>query len=169
MHILAGTGSRSLETAESDIKDAVKRFVIGRLSAEKTRTNGDLMVMSGMAEGFDALLARSALALGIPLWCAIPNKGYGAYYWGRNSITGKDRLNQFHEIVSKAGKVVYVMEDIHRKRGLYLDGQHSNFVRNDYMIAIADDFLIWNPKSSGTKQCYAKILQEKKPYTIIEV
>ena len=161
--ILAGTGSRSLATADHDLQTDIAIRVRYLLLDKRPD-----WVMSGMAEGFDEFLALAALNLDIPLWCAVPNEGYGQYYWGQKSLYGKDRNDEFQEILKRATKVTYVMSEIHQTQSLYLGGKHANFVRNDFMVRIASDFLVYDPTSSGTRQCLASIKNAKKPFTIVE-
>lgn len=171
-YVVAGTGSRSLLTAPAETRMAARDVLTVELEAQR-REHGDLVVMSGGAEGFDELVAVVALDLGLPLWLALPNRGYSAHYWGRNSATGRDRLPEFVRTAEQAWKVTYVMEEIHNVRGLYLDGVHSNFVRNDWMVTGkddwpgADEFLVWNPTSKGTAHCLAGIKRAGKPYAIL--
>jgi hypothetical protein len=168
LYVVAGTGSRSLQTASREDK----LNAINLVDAELVRlmeTHGDnLVVMSGMAEGFDKLLAMRAIHHGIKLWCAIPNKGYGRYYWGKHSLTGHNVMSQFKDIVDGAWRVTLVMEDVHNLQGIYgPGGKHSNFLRNDYMVEQGDEFLVWDPSSSGTKDCFKSIIKSKKPYTVL--
>jgi hypothetical protein len=119
--------------------------------------------MSGMAEGYDACLAKAALELGVRLWAAIPHQGYLDHYWGRASLTGTDRRAEAQAIVDRAKQVTYVMSDVHGTRELKLNGKHANFWRNDFMVtgglgwSGADDFLVWNPTSKGTAHCVKAI------------
>jgi hypothetical protein len=166
--IVAGTGSKSLKTATQEVKDQAIARTTTALEALKAQHGDRLVVMSGMAEGFDELLANLAIKLEIPLIAAVPNKGYGAYYWGRNSLTGTDRIANFSWMLSKAKKVVYVMEDVHGiARGLYLNGRHSNFLRNDWMVAQANHFLVWDPSSRGTADCFGSIRKASKSFEIL--
>ncbi len=162
--IIAGTGSRSLHNASSNERFAVRESIDTELVYHQPT-----FVMSGMAEGFDEMLALQAIALRIPLWCAIPNKGYGAHYWGEKSLSGENRLPEFLGILERAEKVTYVMEDVHHSKALNFRGRHANFWRNDFMVEQADEFLVYNTESRGTKQCYASILAAGKPYTIVGV
>lgn len=164
--IVAGTGSRSLQDADNATKRAAMGLVTRCLHARLSEHPG-LIVMSGMAEGFDKALALTAIDLGIRLWAAVPNSGYAAYYWGRNSLTGTDQSRLFADIVRRAWRVTYVMEDIYEASGLYLDGQHSNFVRNDFMVDTADEFLVWDPSSKGTADCLVSIRRARKPYEVL--
>ncbi|HEY6115945.1 MAG TPA: hypothetical protein VI172_08305 [Candidatus Dormibacteraeota bacterium] len=125
-----------------------------------------LVVMSGGAEGWDELLARVAMRLGVRLHLALPNKGYIGHYWGRASLLGRDRTAEFAGIQAYAEKTTYVMEQVHGTKQLKLDGLHANFWRNHWMIDQADEFLVWDPSSKGTAHCLAEI---KKAVTAFEV
>jgi hypothetical protein len=166
--IVAGTGSRGLKLASQEIKDRAVAATTASLEALKLIHGDKLRVMSGMAEGFDELIAMVAIKLEIKLIAAVPNKGYGAYYWANHSLTGTNRMGHFNGIIARADKVINVMEDVHGiQRGLYLNGRHSNFLRNDYMVAQANHFLVWDPSSSGTRDCLATIVKSGKPFEIL--
>lgn len=167
--VLAGTGPRSLRAADRAIQvDAMERCETRIL--QRQDEHGDrLVVMSGMAEGWDELIAMTALRLGVHLWCAIPNRGYGAYYWQRQSVTGMPRLPAFGAIVGRASRVTYVLEDVYGLRGVRLPtGEHSNFVRNRFMVTGhgeftgGDDFAVWGPESKGTAHCVREIKRAGK-------
>lgn len=159
--VLAGTGSRSLLTSSPEIRHRAVARTEMALSFRQHQHGARLIVMSGMAEGFDHLLAVTALRLGIDLWCVIPHRGYGDYYWRRNSLTGRDMFAEFCRIRDTAIRVTYAAES------LYVNGRHSNFVRNDQMIEAADEFLVWNPSSKGTAHCLAGIQRAGLPYEIL--
>jgi hypothetical protein len=163
--ILAGTGPRSLRTAPKPVQEAAMDACLERLATRLFEHGSRLVVMSGLGEGWDECLARAALRLEIRLWCAIPNKGYGRWYWGERSETGVNRLDAFNEIVGRAWKVTYVMEQIHGTSALKVDGLHANFWRNLFMVnggrgfPGADDFAVLGPVKprSGTAHCVKAI------------
>lgn len=160
--VLAGTGSRSLRTADRAVQvDAMERCA-ARIAQRILEHDKDLVVMSGMAEGWDELIARTALKLGVRLWCAIPNKGYIGHYWGRASLLERDRMAEAREILGQAWKVTYVMESVHDTKALKHEGLHANFWRNLFMIEQADDFAVWNPTSKGTAHCVREIKKAGK-------
>ena len=165
--VVAGTGSRNLQTASVEDKKAAHGIVTAELNRLRDKYGDDLIIMSGMAEGFDKLLAIVAIELGIKLWCVIPNKGYGSYYWGQKSLTGKNQLKQFNELVNKAEHVTYVDKVTPGMQGLYRDGKHVNFIRNEFMVFSAHAFLIWDPSTRGTAHCFAEIRKAGKPYKIL--
>ena len=160
--VLAGTGSRSLRTADRDVQVAAMDLCMERVAQRVVEHGSRLIVMSGMAEGFDECLARAALRLRVRLWCAIPSRTYLGYYWGRKSLLERDRLAEAEEIVGQAWKVTYVAEQILNTTALTVDGLHINFHRNLFMTEQADDFVVWDPTSKGTAHCVEAIRQAGK-------
>lgn len=149
--VIAGTGSRSLILDEEKM-DKVEDYLIELLYQAKLKHGNNLVVISGMAEGFDEALARSAMCVGITLIAAIPNKGYSAYYWRDNSQLKIDRMDTFQDLAGyahRSGGVHYVCG-----KDIYVNGKHSNFVRNEWMADRADVVWVYNPTSRGTAQCY---------------
>jgi hypothetical protein len=165
--VVAGTGSRSLRVADRAVQvEAMERCTAAL--EDREAVHGDrLVVMSGMAEGFDELIAVVALRLGIRLWVAIPNRGYLAYYWGRESQLGRDRTAEAQAIVGRAVRVTHVMEDVHNTTALKIGGMHANFWRNLFMVEQASEFLVWDPTSKGTAHCLREIQKAGKPYKIL--
>ncbi len=62
-YIVAGTGSRSLQTGTINQKVKVLRSLHAEIEVLKDRHGGDLVIMSGMAKGFDKALAVSCFVL----------------------------------------------------------------------------------------------------------
>ena len=149
--VIAGTGSRSL-VKDEDKMNKVEEYLIDLLTQAKAKHGDNLVVISGMAEGFDEALARAAMCVGVTLIAAIPNKGYSAYYWRDNSELKIDRMDTFQKLAryaNETGAVHYVCG-----KNVYVDGKHSNFVRNEWMADRADVVWVYNPTSRGTAQCY---------------
>ena len=149
--VIAGTGSRSLILDEGKM-NKVQEYLIDLLTQAKAKHGNNLVVISGMAEGFDEALARAAMCVGVTLIAAIPNKGYSAYYWRDNSQLKVDRMDSFQELAGyahRSGGVHYVCG-----KNIYVNGKHSNFVRNEWMAGRADVVWVYNPTSRGTAQCY---------------
>jgi hypothetical protein len=149
--VIAGTGSRSLILDEEKM-DKVEDYLIELLYQAKLKHGNNLVVISGMAEGFDEALARSAMCVGVTLIAAIPNKGYSAYYWRDNSQLKIDRMDTFQDLAGyahRSGGVHYVCG-----KNIYVNGKHSNFIRNEWMADRADVVWVYNPTSTGTAQCY---------------
>jgi hypothetical protein len=175
--IVAGTGSRQLQLADGTVKKAVYDWLVKQLTMSADKHGDKLRVMSGMAEGFDALLAYTAMQLDIPFIAAVPEKGYGRYYWGPpnnkgkgGSVTRTDRLAVFESYLKAAELVVYVKEEVHgiTDSGVFLDVENktaswsrgkglvnANFVRNDYMAQHpgVKGFFVYDETSSGTSHC----------------
>lgn len=156
-YYVMGTGSRSMRTdpnAQTIYKHLLTKV---ELLAEQ---HPNLWMISGMAEGWDEAIAKAAIALGIPFTAAIPNDTYGAYYWGRNSVTGKDRINDWYAIIGQAREVVIVCNSIK------VDGVHSNFIRNQWMVDHSDHALVYAPQSSGTRDALARLVQAQESYEV---
>lgn len=173
LFIVAGTGSRSLQNATPAEKQAVFAYLVLQLTALKDKYGDNLRVMTGMAEGFDKALMVAAISLNIKVIAAIPNKGYGKYYWGRKSLTGTNRLEEFNNLLEQADEVVYVAEDVYGTRDIYItrDGKkvHTNFVRNEYMVEKADAFYVYDPSSAGTRHAFKLIRDARKPHKLVPV
>lgn len=162
-HVM-GTGSRSLVTSPKRM-DVFKVTEERILTMVNQCTQEDFVIISGMAEGFDEALAVIAINHGIPLHVYIPNPTYGWYYWGKRSLTGQNRLAKFNRLVSRATKVTICCEDIYTVNGL---GQkyHSNFYRNDMMVDAADEALVYDAGSSGTRQAVQSLHETGTPYSV---
>lgn len=160
--VVAGTGSRSLRTADRDVQiDAMSRCE-ARIGLLLDSHGSRMVVMTGMAEGWDELVARVALRLGVRLWAAIPNRGYLDYYWRRASLLERDRSAEAAEILAQAERVTYVAEEVYGRSELKWDGLHANFWRNRFMVEQADEFVVWNPTSTGTAHCVEEIRKAGK-------
>jgi hypothetical protein len=173
-YVVAGTGPRNLRIAPPEqCADASNRLV-ATLVPLKEKHGEDLTVMSGLAEGWDELVAITAIRLDIALWAAVPNRTYGRFYWSaRQSVMKHDRVAEFDRILERAWRVTYVMEQVHRTSKLWVNGEHANMLRNTWMVTGAepfpgaDEFLVWNPTSGGTADCFGKILESGKPWKIL--
>jgi hypothetical protein len=138
-HYIAGTGTRKI-VQDPDRMVRVIDHLGAKLHTLIMEGRKDLVVVSGMAEGFDEALAQAAIETNVPFIAAIPNPGYANYYWHRNSQTGRDRIDDFDEILEMAWKVAYVSEGIYTTR--YGSKMHSNFARNIYMVDLCN--LLWS-------------------------
>jgi len=159
---IAGTGSRELVLFE-DKRREVRDYLANLLTNAKAEHGDNLVVISGMAEGFDEALARAAIMAGVPFIAAIPNTGYIKYYWGRTSMLKRDRMAEAEEILSKASEIVHVCDGIYAP-----DGRHANFHRNEWMVDHADIVWVYNPTTRGTAQCYAYCKKMGKRTIIID-
>lgn len=156
-HVM-GTGSRSMRTEPNaqSIFDTLLHHV-----SQLFDEHPDLVLISGMAEGWDEAIAKAALKLKIPWIAAIPTVTYGDYYWSeRISLLKKDRTSEFKNLISKATEIVFVCDT------LYINGVHANFVRNQWMVDKCDHALVYKPSSSGTRDALARLNSAKKTYSI---
>jgi len=157
---IMGTGSRSMLT-EPNVKE-----IYSNLEAEVLRLADkyDLHLISGMAEGWDEAIAKAAFRNGIPYTVMIPNSGYGNYYWGKNSLLNKNRINVFNELVEGANNVIYVCSSLYQK----IDGKrvHANFVRNQAMVDACDGALVYKQESRGTRDAVERLRKANKPFKV---
>ena len=135
-----GTGSRRmiLQPNAKEIYDALEAEIL-----QLREEHEGLVLVTGMAEGWDEAFAKIGLRNKIPYEAYIPNEGFGDYYWGRKSLVGKNRMGTFNELVKGAQKVKYCCNS------LYVNGVHSNFIRNDWLIGASDLALVYY--APGTK------------------
>ena len=158
--VYAGSGSRSLKLDPEMFTRVFNRLV------EMIRQTKPSLIISGMAEGFDEALALAAMATQTPLKAMIPFRGYCNHYWGKKSLTGKNRLNECKQIVAyaqKTGGVEYICPDW---RGA--DGRWSMTHRNEAMANACDKAWIYNPVTPGTKQFKEYCDANKVSYYVIK-
>lgn len=127
--IVAGTGHRSprLQGRKEIITELTQRFL------EKHRPEA---VISGLAEGFDQILAVEALAQDIPLISAMPWKGYGSHW----SPEHKEIL----DFLLKSSQRVVVTSEVDR----YTVAVYH--LRNKWMVDNSTDLLVcWDGEEDG--------------------
>jgi len=156
---IMGTGSRSMvnHPHAKQIYEGLRDFLV-----EAYARNSNIILISGLAEGWDEAVAKVGMRECIPYIAAIPNSGYGEYYWARKSQTGHNRISVFNELVASAQEVVYVCDT------LYVNGVHSNFIRNSWMVDRANEAVVYMAHSSGTRDAVAKLSALKIPYTTFD-
>jgi hypothetical protein len=166
-YVVAGTGPRSIKVSSRATRSAAWQLLLDRMVHLRAVHGDRLVVMSGFAEGWDEAVAKAGIEVGARLWAAVPNGGYGAWYWSaEHSLTKQDRIAEFEALLAQAWRVTYVMEDVHHTSRLHLNGRHANFLRNDWMVvgdgrgfSGAHDFLVLGPvkPKSGTADCVETI------------
>ncbi len=154
-YVIAGTGSRSFAELTMDRKVSISIDLSWYLTHHEQWDN--MVILSGGATGWDHQIARIAHRLQIPYYLAIPNSGYGAYYW-------KADMDRWRNMVQHAAGVEFTMEEVHQSNSLYLNGVHSNFVRNERMVELASEFVVYDPSSAGTKHCVNLITLNGLPW-----
>jgi len=166
---IAGTGSREL-ILDVDKRRKVRDYLAGLLAQAKEKHGDKLIVISGMAEGFDEALARAAIMADVPFIAAIPSSGYIEYYWGRTSMLKRDRMSEAQEILSKAREIVYVCPPSRYGNGVrHTQNGGANLDRNEWMVEHADIVWVYNPTTTGTAQCYAYCKKIGKKTYIIDI
>lgn len=158
---IMGTGSRSMVLAADAkaIYDNLEQEVLKLQVKYPT-----LHLISGMAEGWDEAIAKVGMRNNIPYTVMIPNLGYGSYYWGKNSLLKRDRMNAFTELITNAADVVYVCKYIYEN----VDGvrTHANFIRNQAMVDACDGALVYDATSSGTRDAVTRLKKAGKPFKV---
>jgi len=148
--VYAGTGSREL-VLNSDKMKQVQLNIEKMFTSIKDKNITPYMLCGG-AEGFDEALALACINSNIPFTLALPNNGYAYYYWRKKSLLERDRFEDFNFIARKANKILYICNSI------YVNGRHSNFIRNEWMVDNCVKLWVYNPITPGTRGCldYAK-------------
>lgn len=112
-------------------------------------------IISGMALGFDTLVAELALEMSLPLICAIPCD-HQDKLWRQ-----KDR-EKYHQILQQASEIINVAP------GFYEEWKMQR--RNIFMVNRSDHMIIlWNGSSGGTKNCVEYIKQINKSHQFLEI
>ncbi len=162
--VIAGTGSREL-VLDVEKRRKVRDYLVDLLTQAKAKHGENLVVISGMAEGFDEALARAAIQADVPFIAAIPNPGYIDYYWGKkHSLLKVDRIESANEVLSHALEVINVCPTLYGVTHNFMGG--ANFDRNEWMGDHADVVWVYNPTTKGTAQMY-KYCKTKKIKTFI--
>ena len=158
-YYLMGTGSRSMVNHPHavEIYNGLKNFIL-----EMYRVRPNLVLISGLAEGWDEAIAKVGMREKIPYIVAIPHPTYGQYYWRDHSVTGRNRMNMFTLLVQSAKEVVTVSDSI------FVNGTHSNFIRNTWMVNHCNEATVYMAHSSGTRDAVAKLKSVNKPMTFFD-
>lgn len=152
--VVAGTGHRPQKLGKEwdgrgPISDALFAWCILRLK-ELNATK----VISGMALGFDMILAEAALSLGIPVIAAVPFKGQESK-WFKSSIA------RYKRILANPLVTTFIVSD-----GAY--SNHKMQIRNEWMVDNSLEILAcWDGSEGGTANCYR--YAKKKGKTIHEI
>lgn len=137
MFYIAGTGTRKLVLMPDVMAVVVSQISDILLAAKAAR--GEITVISGMAEGFDEAMALGAIRAQVPFLAYIPHPTYGDYYWGSHTQSGRDRTEEFNNLLKQAA-------GIHISAiTLYVDGVHVNFLRNKHMVDKCDILWAYSP------------------------
>lgn len=160
---IMGTGSRSALLAENDPK-AIFRTLMAYMTV-LVEKHGSIVFISGMAEGWDEMIAAAARKLELPYICVIPTRNYIDYYWkSTQSQLKMDRRHVAQKLMDDALDVIY-LEQIYgeptmlrRGYGVKFGGPnyrinnvwvHANYQRNQVMVDMCDAALVYNPRGKG--------------------
>lgn len=174
---IMGTGSRSMILAPDklEVYKHLEDYILSLVPKDP-----HLMLISGMAEGWDEAIAKVGMRNSIPYTVVIPTKDYGTYYWKNHSLTKKNRIRTFEELLVMATNVIF-LEDLYgspkflNRHMTGIPGPHyhlpdgwmqANFARNLVMVEMADAALVYEPKSSGTAHCLRVLQSKGVPYRI---
>ena len=158
MFNLMGTGARALvvHPDRKEIYSDLERHVLAIREEQP-----DLVGIVGMAEGWDEALGKVCFRNDIPYHCYVPNFTYGHHYWRDHSKLGVNRMSTFNKLMRGAQKRVIVCG-----KELYVNGTHSNFIRNQAMVDVADYALVYMPNSRGTKDGVSRLVKAKVSYDV---
>jgi len=156
MIYIMGTGSRSMLTHPD------RKMIYANLETHimNFAMFEEITLITGMAEGWDEAIAKVGMRNDIPYIAYVPHPTYGDYYWGRKSLTGKNRLNTFHELLAHATETIVISQH------LYVNGQHVNFLRNQWMVDACDMAVVYDSQSRGTRDAVARLKMADKPYQV---
>lgn len=136
--IIAGTGHRPAKLGGHSVAvdDLLFDLAVHFLESVQPHT-----VISGMALGWDTALADAALALGIPLWAAVP-------FHGQESTWRQWQQARHHDMLRRAARVHYVSKGGYSPRAMQR--------RNEWMVDECDALVsLWDGSSGGTANCIA--------------
>jgi uncharacterized phage-like protein YoqJ len=122
---ISGTGNRELFHTKEDVEKQIENRLIELQATE---------VISGMALGFDQLLAGVAIKLGIPVIAAVPIAEQ-AKLWNR------EQVEEYMKLLSLCHRVEIVTE------GSYATWKMHK--RNEWMVNNSDLLLAYNNKTDG--------------------
>lgn len=165
--IIMGSGSRALQSAPAALKGRVLNFLLRDLERVVTTREENIICLTGMAQGFDHAFAIAALEMNLDLHAIVPNAGFRDYYWGKNSLTGKDETARFNEILSNCKSVEYAARSVYQ----YMpDGSrvHSNMVRNSLMVGRANGAYVYG-RTPGPRDARAKLIEAGVPVKEVSV
>jgi uncharacterized phage-like protein YoqJ len=147
--ILAGTGHRPRRLGGYGYKAVFNLLKFTRNALERYQPD---VVISGMAIGYDAALARAAIILNIPLWAYIPCIRQDERWPEHEKV-------RYHALLNKAAKVVQITNTTYNANPSCMQ------LRNVQMVNDADKILaLWNgePKG-GTYNCVKYAEKVGKP------
>lgn len=153
-NVVAGTGHRpnniwigTKSAYEPEVRDRL--LTLGISALEKWHPT---LVLTGMALGWDQVLAEAAMAVGIPFTAYVP-------FPGQDLRWSLPERRHYHWILSEASDIVTVVPEPDR------DVTTALMQRNEAMVDAADWVLaLWNGiDKGGTARCVAYARDHQKP------
>lgn len=184
MKAIMGTGPRSMVTAPDRV-EIYQNTEAHVLHLQEIEPDGKIILISGMAEGWDEAIAKIGLRNGIEYHVYLPTRDYGNYYWGQHSLLGVSRIAIFNQLVDGAARVTY-LEDIYGPprfmrrheidkytiagpnyniNGLWV---HANMARNQVMVdnCRGGRALVYDANTPGTRDAVARLKQARLGYEV---
>ncbi len=145
MLVVCGTGHRPNKLGgEYDLKGPLTRLIAEEVYKVFDRIKPDVII-SGMALGFDMILAVCAIKKGITLHAAVP-------FAGQEKKWPAQSQKLYASILSKAADVTIVCE------GAY--AAHKMQHRNEWMVDNSEKIIAcWDGSDGGTKNCVDYVLK----------
>ncbi len=184
MKTIMGTGSRSMLT-EPNVREIYENLKAHILHLKELEPDHHILLISGMAEGWDEAIAKVGMREGIEYHVYLPTRDYGNYYWGQHSLLGINRMEMFNTLVDGAARVTY-LEDIYGEPRFMRKGEidkhtiagpnyfingiwlHANMARNQVMVdnSRGGRALVYGKESSGTRDAVSRLRQAKLDYEV---
>lgn len=150
--IIAGTGHRPDKLGGYNPNNPVRMSVFHETEALLMEIK-PTYVITGMALGFDQLLAEVCIGLGIPFVAAIP-------FEGQESVWPKPAKDKYHQLLEKANSKFIVSPG-----GYSPDKMH---IRNEWMVNEATQIIAcWDKSPGGTGSCVSYAMNVGKPIHFI--
>ncbi len=134
-----------------DMTNAITKCIMDLIKTQ-IETRGNLVIMSGLAQGVDQLAAYAALKLKVPFEAYVPCKDHGARW-------KKDHYAFYRMLREKASKTHLIWD------GEYTKNKGCLFQRNERMALECDGVVvIWNEDlASGTAHMVNECEKLHKP------
>jgi len=165
---VVGTGASGIHGNPAKMRTIKDHYVKPMLERAKAKYGDNLVVVSGGGRGFDYLLAKAAIELGIRLWIVLPSDEYIDFYWRQRNPQGDQRALILNKC-EQAELILYV-NPTHIGRDKRWG--HANLDRNEAMVRLAvggrGALLVYDPRSSGTSNT-VHLAREMKVFPIREI
>lgn len=130
MTIIAGTGHRYVALAGNHLWSCTHKALVEALSIQykKEEHDDELLLLSGMAQGWDMAVARFALDNNIPFHAYVS-------YLGQDYMWPLDIRKEYEELIKNANKVVVATD---KYPTTYKEAAASNYKRDRLLVMDSD-------------------------------